>query len=136
MAKEFIYRARFNTDQLASLTGLSRGLSASGQGLGYTQAYFKSNTTASPYCIASEVICGRIGQFLGLPVPPFAVAIADDGRPLFASLDFNFTRQTYPPVLPDQCIASLEDLCAGVLAFDILIANEDRHDANLVVDLL
>ncbi|MGH7136016.1 MAG: hypothetical protein ACREHD_09765, partial [Pirellulales bacterium] len=54
--------------------------------------------------------------------------------PLFSSLDFNFNREKLPPVVPDICVQRLLRDCTGVLLFDIWIANEDRHDANLLVD--
>jgi hypothetical protein len=55
-------------------------------------------------------------------------------EPLFSSLDFNYQRASLPDIIPEFCVVALPELCAGVLAFDILIANEDRHDRNLLVD--
>ena len=39
-------------------------------------------------------------------------------------------------MLPDACWQHLPDLCTGLLVFDALIANCDRHRANLSVDAL
>jgi hypothetical protein len=62
------YRAVFYPDQL--------GIAApgpDGRGLGYTQAWHRTNWSASPYCIVNEMIAAEIGYFLRLPIPPFAV---------------------------------------------------------------
>ena len=53
---------------------------------------------------------------------------------MFGSLDFNFDRDQLPPILPEPCWQHLPFECTGVLFFDILIANADRHDENLLVD--
>ncbi len=55
---------------------------------------------------------------------------------LFASLDFNLTGVALPPVDPFQCAGTFPDLSAGLLLFDILVANCDRHRGNLSADLL
>jgi hypothetical protein len=85
------------------------------------------------------LICGEIGRFLGLPVPPGAIVHAP-GNPLaefwFASLDFNLTGTTLPPVDVDDCVDQLPDLSTGLLLFDLLVANCDRHAGNFAVDFL
>lgn len=50
-----------------------------------------------------------------------------DERYWFASLDFNLTGITLLPVDVTQCVNLLPELSAGLLLFDILIANCDRH---------
>jgi hypothetical protein len=55
-------------------------------------------------------------------------------RYAFAALDFNYARERMPPVLPDLCVRHQPLLSTGILLFDILIANEDRHEENLVAD--
>ena len=52
----------------------------------------------------------------------------------YASLDFNLTGNTLPPVNVTRCVEVLPKESAGVLLFDILIANSDRHGRNLSVD--
>jgi hypothetical protein len=96
----------------------------------------KGNSLNAPYCIPNELICAEIGRFLGLPIPPTGVVISSHPgvSPWFASLDFNLTGNALPPVDPKQCVAQLEELSAGVLLFDVLVANSDRHRGNLAVD--
>ena len=101
---------------------------------GYTGAVHKIGDRDSKYCVANEMICASIGTYLMLPIPPFAVTHSVDGRYFFSSLDFNFDREQLPPIMPDLCGRELKNECAGIVLFDILIANEDRHDKNLAVD--
>ena len=107
---------------------------ACGRAHGSTQAWHKTAWSGSPYCIPNELISAQIGQFLKLPIPPFAITYSEDNDYYFSSLDFNFDRDQLPPVEPDLCWEHLPRLCSGVMLFDILIANEDRHDENLVID--
>jgi hypothetical protein len=133
---KYYYRAYFRPDGLDVFKGFDRQLDWKGRGQGYAVAWHRSNWESSPFAIWNELICGEIGRFLRLPVPPFAMTrseLADNAR-LFTSLDFACTRAKLPRIIPEFCVQRLEPLCAGVLAFDILIANEDRHDENLVVD--
>lgn len=97
----------------------------------------KKNCTKAPYCVPNEVVCGEIGRYLGLPVPPAGVSYPPKGNDLFyASLDFNLTGNTLPPVNVTKCVNALPEESTGVLLFDILIANADRHGRNLSVDFL
>jgi hypothetical protein len=111
-----------------------------GSGVGESQvvsipAVAKKNGANAPYCVPNEVTCGEIGRFLGLPVPPAGVVYPPKGNELFyASLDFNLTGNALPPVNVTKCAEVLPKVSAGVLLFDILIANSDRHGRNLSVD--
>ncbi len=71
---------------------------------------------------------------LGLPVPAFGMSVSEDGTGFFSSLDFNFDRDELPPVEPDCCWKYLPFLTTGIVLFDVLIANSDRHDNNLAAD--
>lgn len=104
------------------------------KGVGFTKCMHKRPWSASLYLIPNEMIAARIGQFIGLPVPPFAVSYTADNRPWFSSLYFNFDEEELPPILADRLWARLPHLTAGVIVLDVLIANSDRHHANLVVD--
>jgi len=101
-------------------------------------AVAKQNSNNAPYCVPNEMICAELGQFLRLPIPPVGIVRESDPKalPWFASLNFNLTGNALPPVDPTTCVASLPDLSTGLLIFDILITNSDRHAGNLAVDVL
>lgn len=96
----------------------------------------KMNCIAAPYCVANEVVCAEIGKFLGLPVPPGVVCYSNSSNHqlVYVSLNFNLLGNTLPPVNTTRCVKELPEQSAGVLLFDILIGNEDRHNRNLSVD--
>jgi hypothetical protein len=96
----------------------------------------KTNGNSAPYCVPNEVICGELGRFLGLPIPPGGVCYSPSSNHqlFYVSLDFNLTGNTLPPVNTTNCIKQLPYQSAGLLLFDILIANADRHGRNLSVD--
>jgi hypothetical protein len=77
----------------------------------------KSNEPdAAPYCLPNELICGEIGRFLGLPIPPGAIVHAPrnpQAEHWYASLDFNLTGNSLPPVDVDDCVTRLPDLSTG-----------------------
>lgn len=89
------------------------------------------------YIAANEIICGEIARFLRLPVPVFGLAHTGvRGQPtLFCSLSFNFSNEDLPPVQADQVIALAPELSAGILVFDALVGNTDRHTGNLAMDV-
>ena len=94
----------------------------------------KTNGPNAPYCIANEMVCAELGRFLRLPVPPGGIVTSPAPAPMYASLNFNLTGIALPPVIPSGCAKIFPQLAAGLLLFDILIANSDRHAANLSVD--
>jgi hypothetical protein len=114
-------------------------------GSGVSQAWWaavsavvKTNTpTDAPYCVPNELICGHLGRFLGLPIPPCGLLSRRDNptQPYFGTLNFNLDGDSLPPVDPAECASLLPDLSAGVLVFDIWVANGDRHEANLALDI-
>ena len=96
-----------------------------------------------PYRFANELVCGRLAQFLLLPMPPFGFTYFGGQRGvnlpkglMFSELDFDYERRT--PVMPEiaACIEFLPELCAGILLFDIFVANWDRHLGHLWCDSL
>jgi hypothetical protein len=119
------------------IEALGRQLGIGTAGARYVQlsAVAKDNTHA-PYCIPNELICGELGRFLRLPVPPVGIVSQTTGTPLFASLDFNLTGNSLPPVNVAECMRLLPQLSAGLLLFDIWVANCDRHPENFSVDFL
>ncbi len=116
--------------------GPALGVGVTGARYVRLQAVAKTNGPDAPYCLPNEIVCAELGRFLRLPVPPCAlVRPPGPGHPVwFASLDFNLTGESLPPVDPGQCYAALPRECAGVLLFDLLVANGDRHAENLAAD--
>lgn len=88
----------------------------------------------SEFTIANELICARIGQTIGLPVPSGVVAEDAAKRVYYISLDVSFEGKALPPVIPTEFAKEEPQLAAGVVAFDILIANGDRNRGNLSRD--
>jgi hypothetical protein len=101
-------------------------------------AVAKTNSIASKYCIANELICSRIGQFLCLPLPPSGIvvdaSVSKNPEYYFAALNFNLTGSGLPPVDPAKCVSILPKESTGLILFDILIANGDRHGKNFSVN--
>jgi len=128
---QHFYRAYFRPDSLSAFEAFDKALPDDGPGLGYAQVWHKGNVDS--YAVANEYVAGRLGQMIGLPIPPFAITYYDK-KPLFSSLDFNFERAKLPPIDPQSCVDKLPSLSAGVLVFDIWIANEDRWENNLLAD--
>ncbi len=123
------YKAIFEPDH----QGI-KGPDEDGRGFGYTLALHKTRSDSSPYCLVNEYVASTIGQFLRLPIPPFSITYGEHGGVFFSTLDFNFDREQLPAIFPDLCWQYLPSICTGILLFDILIANSDRHVENLVVD--
>lgn len=86
--------------------------------------------------VASEYVAAKLGSYLGLPIPPFALVVPKGTNPAiwFASLNFNLTGYSLPQIDPEQCVAAFPDLSTGVVIFDAWIANPDRHEENLNID--
>lgn len=95
----------------------------------------KVNSEDSPYLIPNEWICGRVASFLGLPIPPFALFRHGlKGKRHFASLRFGERDSTPDDTDPGVLVAKHPKLCSGIILFDVLVANGDRHVGNLKVD--
>ncbi len=109
-----------------------------GKGQGTVMAIHKWCHEISPYSVANEYICGCLGVAIGLPIPPFALTKFQGQKPpiAFSSLNFNPGGNRLPPVECDILCEKQYRLCVGVIVFDVWIANEDRHNANLAVDKL
>lgn len=89
---------------------------------------------ASEFTIANELICARIGQTIGLPVPSGVLAEDAAKRLYYLSLDVSFEGKALPPVIPAEFSKEEQWLAAGVVVFDVLIANGDRNRGNLCRD--
>lgn len=113
-------------------------------GFGYCPALHKSRSDLRPHCVPNELIAGKLGIALGLPIPAFGISHMErSNRPYFSSLDFNYvagkTRSSQltterPPIIASACVRNLSYLCTGVTLFDVLIANEERNTLHVVAD--
>lgn len=130
-SKNHTYRALFKPDSLNVFEGFHDAIQGDGRALGYAQAWHRN--AVEKHTVINEFIAASIGQFIRLPIPPFAITNLRDEK-LFSSLDFNFTRAKLPAVIPSKLWDFMPDEATGIIVFDILIANEDRHDTNLVAD--
>lgn len=113
--------------------GAQVGIGAAGSTYVSVDAVGKANSANAPYCIPNELICGEIGRFLRLPVPPGGIVTSAHHAAMYASLNFNIAGVALPPVDPTNCVNLLPHLSTGVLLFDIFIANSDRHPGNLSI---
>lgn len=104
------------------------------------QAIGKAQNNESQYLIANEWISANLGQYLRLPVPPFSLMKKRSRKTvMFASYSFDGVspqKKLKEREDVEALFAAKPDTCAGILAFDILIANCDRHGWNIKVDNL
>lgn len=106
-------------------------------GEGAVDGYIKWDVPGqSEYCVANEYICSELARLLRLPVPPATIAFFDEKirKPVFFALDINNARSKFPPVHGDIVAKKLPDLAAGIVLFDIWVANGDRNRTNLAAD--
>lgn len=114
--------------------GASIGIGVSGAIHLGIAAVGKPNSPANPYVLSNEVVAATIGQYLRLPIPPFCVITGPTGENHFASLSFNLVGGALPPIIPAQFYTEFEALVGALIAFDVYIANCDRHNGNLSAD--
>ncbi len=99
------------------------------------QSLGRENSDVSPYLIANEWICGNIANILHLPIPPFALMRSGPtAKGMFVSWKYGSRRITPDDAIPERCYANMPALVAGIVLFDVLVANSDRHKGNLKVD--
>ena len=109
-------------------------------GRGVTGAYHvgmagiaKCSDTMMPYTVANELVCGYIAKAVLLPVPPGFI-MENSGVPYYVSMNFNLAGQDLPPANAAKITSNFPSLSWGVILFDMLIANYDRHDENIHYD--
>lgn len=89
----------------------------------------------NPYLLANEWIGSSLGWFLRLPIPPFALMRkASTSVRYFASLDYGRKETTASDMIPRTLCKQLPRIATGIVLFDILIGNPDRHEGNVKVD--
>lgn len=89
----------------------------------------------NPYVVVNELVAARIGALIGLPVPP-GMLIPTPAPAIGAgwvTMSFLNAPGALPPVNAGKAVAALPNVAAGVVVFDILIANSDRHGGNLAL---
>jgi hypothetical protein len=100
-----------------------------------TRSHARENSDDSPYLIPNEWIASNIAWMMRLPVPPFALMRKGRTRKgMFGCLEFGESERRPHDVRPSRCVACLPDLCTGIVVFDVLVANSDRHAGNLQVN--
>jgi len=117
---------------------------ATGTRFGAAFAYIKGNSRQYPYVVANELICGRLAQYLGLPVPGFSAGVENGTTSLLLSrarsfVSFSFVQRyarSAPPAHPgssraQECADRFPSETVGALLFDVLVANEDRNEQNI-----
>jgi len=114
--------------------GQAVGIGVSNSSYLHLEAIGKSSAPGTPYCVVNEIVAAEIGRRVRLPVPPCCVAIDGQGKAFFASLSFNLTGNTLPPIIPTDFAAAFGDAVADILVFDAYICNSDRHAGNLTAD--
>ena len=93
----------------------------------------KKSTPATPYIVGNELVCNGIARALLLPCPPGALMDLN-AEPYFFSLDFNLAGQALPPANVQAVVNEQPRLCWGIIAFDVLVLNNDRHNGNFSYD--
>lgn len=93
----------------------------------------KKATATEPYIVSNELICSQLAQAILLPCPPGAI-MEHGGESYFFSLNFNLAGAALPPIKPSEVCLALADVAWGIILFDILIMNADRHRENISYD--
>ena len=93
----------------------------------------KKASPAEPFIVANEIFCNAIAKMLLLPCPPGAT-LDRGGDPYFFSLNFNLAGHALPPVIPSAIVTVDPRLSWGIILFDMLVLNGDRHPGNIAHD--
>lgn len=93
----------------------------------------KCATPDLPHVVSSELVCNQLARAILLPAPPGFV-IEHDGKPYYASLDFNLSGQDLPPAIPSSVVLNQPNLACGIVIYDTWIVNPDRHTGNIAYD--
>ena len=93
----------------------------------------KKGTLTEPHIVANEVVCNALAHSLLLPCPPGAT-LDKAGETWFFSLDFNVAGHSLPPIIAGDIVADFPRLSWGIILFDSLVLNHDRHDRNISHD--
>ena len=95
----------------------------------------KKATAHDTYTIVNEMVCSHLARALFLPCPPGAL-IEKSSEKYFFSLDFNMSGMALPPADAAAIVAAHPRLAWGIIAFDCLVMNKDRHSQNIAHDTM
>lgn len=93
----------------------------------------KPNSANLPLVVANEMVCQMLARAILLPTPPGFI-IDLNSEPYYVSLNFNLAGQALPPADAPLIATSDPELAAGIVLFDVWIANGDRHTQNIHYD--
>ena len=93
----------------------------------------KPNSAALPLVVANEYVCHALARAILLPIPPGFI-IDLNSEPHYVSLDFNLAGMALPPADAALIATSHPELAAGIVLFDVWVANGDRHTQNIHFD--
>lgn len=96
-------------------------------------AVAKKVLPGQPNIVANELVCCLLARMLLLPCPPGALS-QSGADTYFFSLDFNLAGQALPPADPTMVVAAFPRLAWGIIVFDALVMNGDRHPGNIAHD--
>jgi len=96
-------------------------------------AVAKKATLQSPYIVSNEILCNQLARTLLLPCPPGGL-LSHNGENYFATLNFNVGGLSLPPANPAMIVRNKPELSWGIILFDILAMNADRHTGNISHD--
>jgi hypothetical protein len=96
--------------------------------------YAKVPTAGAPFVVINEFVASRLGAAAGLPVPPGClIGNHASGDVAWVTLSYLPSHRMVPPVDPAVVATGFPALAAGVVVFDFVIGNTDRHNGNLAL---
>lgn len=113
--------------ELAPLPGASGGYLLDWLKHGHYGA--KEYSTTKPYTLVSEYICADIASSLGLPIPARQI-IPFKGRKVLG-FEWRADAKSFEPGMEAKITNA--NAIPGMLAFDVLVCNRDRHGGNVLL---
>lgn len=116
--------------------GFDRGVSVDGASgdvsLVTMSAFVRRNEIDRPYAVVNDAIGSTLGVRLGLPVPPGWLIALSRTEVGWCSVGFGDSRHTPPPADMKSLAQRDPWVATGVVVLDWWLANDDRHEENLV----
>lgn len=111
---------------LQVLPGTSGGLLL--DWLGHGRYASKPFSPSKPFTLVSEWLCADVASLLGLPIPARQVVPFDGER--YFGLEWRDDGNSFSPGMEAKLVNP--DVIPGMLAFDVLVCNRDRHAGNVL----